>query len=316
MYLTPKRITPGSRVAIVAPASPFQSDELTESLDIIKELGLVPVLGENVKNIRTDGVHAASVIQRVDELMWAFSDQSISAVIVATGGYGSAGVLPYLDYDIIARSRKPLLGMSDITALNNGILKGARLISINGQSPNIRLDKGQRCMQADTESFRLTLRLMMSKNEWADRPFSINQFTPRTLSPGTATGHVVGGNCDTFTNLIGTPYLPDCEGAILFIEDVHKGGETLARQFLHMQMAGILDKISGVVIGQFADEPRPMMAKEPAIEDVLEEYFTDSVPCVYGYSFSHGDWTIPVPVGAECTMDATTGDVSFRFKMA
>lgn len=317
MFLAPKRLRQGSKLAIVAPASPFRSDELLESLDIIKQMGFVPVLGDNVRNVKSDRTHSATVIDRVDELMWAFTDPTIDGVIAATGGFGSAGVLPYLDYEAIQRSRKPLLGMSDISALNNGILAQARLISINGQSPNVRVDEGTSKTHADAESLKLALNMMMSDKEWGEEGFKINQFLPRTIVPGAASGHVIGCNAETFTNLFGTPYLPDPTGAILFVEDVHKDGEQLGRIFLHMQLIGVLDSVAGVVIGQFEDVPAKEDPKVPDVDDVLREYFGSiEVPCVYGYSFSHGDWTIPVPVGAQCDMDATTGKVSFRFKMA
>ncbi len=317
MYVSPKRLRRGSKVAIVAPASPFRSDEMLESLDVIREIGLVPVLGDNVRNVKSDRVHAASVIERVDELMWAFSDPTIDAVIAATGGFGSAGTLPYLDFDVIQRSRKALLGMSDISALNNGILAKARLITINGQSPNIRVDEGVEARDADAESFKMTLELMMSDHEWGEHPFKINQHLPRTIIPGAASGHVIGCNAETFTNLFGTPFLPDPNGAILFVEDVHKEGESMARIFLHMEMVGILDAAAGVVIGEFSDVPNKTDAKVPDMDDVLREYFGHlDCPVTYGYSFSHGDWTIPVPVGAQCEMDATSGRVAFRFRMA
>lgn len=311
-------LLPGDRVAIVAPASPFKSDELVEGLDIIREAGLVPVLGPNVSGLRAKNVHAASVEDRVDELNWAFNDPSTKGVIVATGGNGSAGVLPYLDYEAIARSRKVLVGMSDITSLNNGILARTGLISINGQSPNIRLNKGRKVYEEDVASMRRTLQFLMSSQPWCDRPFDDNLYLPRTISPGQAQGTIIGGNCDTFVHLLGTPFAPNMAGCILFIEDVHKDGAILSRQFLHLKLAGVLDCVAGIVIGEFWDVPKNADSDHPspAIEDVLEEYFADGPPCVYGYSFSHGPVTIPVPIGAQCSMDADTGQVSFQFAMA
>lgn len=304
-------------MAIVAPASPFKTDELIESLDIIKEVGLVPVLGPNVKQLRTFNVHAASVEDRVDELMWAFDDDSISGIIVATGGNGSGAILPYLDYELIAAAAKPLLGMSDITALNNGILARSDLITFNGQSPNIRLNEGRKIHDSDSESFRITLQLLMSGEAWDERPFAMNQYIPRVVSPGRARGRVVGGNCDTFVHLLGTEYFPDVKGGILFIEDVHKDGSALSRQFLHLKLAGVLDKVAGVVIGEFVDFMKSLDRDHPspAVEDVIQEYFSDGPPCVYGYSFSHGPMTIPIPIGSDCVMDADTGMVSFNFAM-
>jgi muramoyltetrapeptide carboxypeptidase len=316
MSIAPKRIRLGSNVAIIAPASPFKSDELAESLDVIRELGLNPILGPNVRSLHAESIHAASIQRRVREFMWAVTDPKVSAIVAATGGFGSAGILPYLDFDLIAKNRKPFLGMSDITALNNGILAQCGLVTFNGQSPNVRLSEGLRVTRADSESLRLVFELMMSGDEWLDKPFQINQYTPRTVCSGRASGHVIGCNSDTFTNLIGTQFLPDVEGAILFIEDVHKSGETIAREFLHLKMTGILDKVSGVVIGEFVDVPRKSDPKVPSVEDVIAEYFSDSVPTIYGYSFSHGDYTIPIPVGAQCDIDADLGVVEFKFRMS
>lgn len=320
MYLAPRQLRPGDRVAIVAPASPFKSDELHESIDVMREAGLRPVFGSNVKNLKSVNIYAAPLRDRIEEMMWAFTDDSIKAVFAATGGCGSAELLPYLDYEAIARSRKCLVGMSDITALNQGILARSGLISINGQSPNIRLDKGKRLRDTDTESLRMTIELMMSGEPWGTKPFDkMNQFIPRTISPGRVNGHALGANNDTFVHLLGTPFMPNIEGGILFFEDVHKNGESIARQFIHMKNAGVLDRLAGVVVGEFIDLGT-LDAEEhkvPDIPDVLIEYLgKGKIPSAAGYSFSHGEYTIPIPVGAMCDFDADSGVVSFRFAMA
>jgi muramoyltetrapeptide carboxypeptidase len=316
MISYPKRIKKGSRVAIVAPSSPVVTERLVEGLDVIREVGLIPVLGPCVRNLRSDGLHAASVEERVEEMNWAFSDPQISAVICAIGGMGSAGVLPYLDYNAIARSRKPLLGRSDITAINTAILSKSGLASISGQTPSIRVEKGQQTIELETQSFFNTLKMMMSDKVWGTKPLENNAYIPRTVSYGKARGRVIGGNCDTFSRLIGTPYMCDFEGAILFIEDVHKSGEVLAREFLHMKLAGILDAVAGVVIGEFQDSDKKVDGKVPSIEDVIQEYFSDGPPCVFGYSFSHGSIVSPIPIGADCELDADMGIVKFNFAMS
>lgn len=289
---------------------------MTAGIDIIREMGLDVVLGPNVRNLRSSDIHAAPVMERVDELMWAFTDPDVEAVITVLGGLGSGELLPYLDFGAIRASRKPLLGLSDITALNNGLLAGAGLISINGQYPSIRIDQGPLFRRLDEDSLRLSLKMMMSDAPWADVPFQVNQYLPRTVSPGKAQGHIIGGNLDTFCTLMGTPFMPDIDGGILFIEDVHKAGEQVARLLIHCKLAGVFDRIAGIVIGEFVDIPKKEDPKEPAMDDVILQYLSDGPPCVYGYSFSHGGWTIPFPVGGDCVMDADTGEVSFNFQMA
>lgn len=316
MILSPKRLRSGSKVAIVAPSGPPISDEVQVGIDIIRECGLEPVLGPCVKNLRSVASHAGSVKDRVDELNWAFSNPNVSAVIGAVGGEGAAAVLPYLDYQTIRKSRKAFLGMSDLTSINAGILTKAGLISFNCQTPSIRLDKGTKIMHRDSESFRAVLELLKSDQKWGDRPFAFNPYFPRTVSPGAGTGIAVGGNLDTFVHLIGTPYMMEPEGRVLFVEDVHKGGEEISREMLHLRLAGFLNRYSAVVIGEFEDVPFETGPKVPPVEDVIIEYFGSGPPCTYGYSFSHGPLTSPIPIGATTFVDADSGDVSFDFCMA
>lgn len=315
-YLAPKRLRPGSRVALVAPASPFRTDELIAGLDVVKECGLIPVLGANVRNLRSSDVHGAPLMQRAEELMWAFTEPGIDAVITVLGGIGSGETLPYLDFGRIRESRRCVLGLSDITALNNGILAGAGLCSVNGQYPSVRIDQGDYLRGTDSESLRFTLELMMNDRPWGDRPFQLNQLMPRTVSPGKARGHAIGCNLETLCTLLGTPFMPEVEGAVLFIEDMHKSGEAVARSLGHLRLAGVLDRVAGIVIGEFVEVPTKLEDKVPAIEDVIEQYFADGPPCSFGYSFSHGPMTCPIPIGAECSLDADSGEVSFDFSMA
>jgi muramoyltetrapeptide carboxypeptidase len=313
---SPRRLRSGSKVAIVAPSGPIVADEVQAGIDIIRECGLTPVLGPCVKSLKTTAAHAASVKDRVDELNWAFSNPNVSAVIGAVGGEGSAALLPYLDYDVIRASRKAFVGMSDLTAINTGILSKAGLISFNAQTPSIRLDKGQKIRNADSESFKLMLELLKSDQVWGSKPFDFNPYFPRIVSPGSAEGIAMGGNLDTFVHLIGTPFMPHPTGAVLFIEDVHKGGEEISREMLHLRLAGFLKAVSGVVIGEFEDVCSRTDPKVPSVEDVILEYFGSGPPCVYGYSFSHGPHTSPIPIGARTHVEVETGEVFFDFKMS
>ena len=314
--ISPRRLRPGSKVAIVAPSGPILSDEVQTGIDVIRECGLEPVLGPCVRALKTTASHAASVKDRVDELNWAFSHPNVSAVIGAVGGEGCAATLPYLDYDVIRRSRKAFVGMSDLTAINTGILVNSGLISFNAQTPSIRLDKGRKITEADSESFKLVLEMMKSDQIWGERPFHFSPHFPRLVSPGSASGIAVGGNLDTFVHLMGTPFAPDPEGTVLFIEDVHKDGIDISRELLHLRLAGFLSRTGAIVIGEFIDSDHKTSPKTPPVEDVILEHFEAGPPCTYGYSFSHGPHTSPIPIGARTHVDADSGVVSFDFRMA
>lgn len=220
-------------------------------------------------------------------------------------------MLPYLNYKQIRASRKVFVGMSDAISINSAMLTKSGLINICGQNLSIRLSEGNRSYEKDCESLRDTVELLMSDKPWFDKPFRANPFIPRVVSPGEASGHVIGGNIDTFVHLIGTPYLPPVDGAILFLEDTHKSGTELDRHIIHMKLSGILDRISGIVVGEFYASPNEVEPRDPSNEEVLIDHFSTGVPCVYGYSFSHGDVTSPIPIGAQCYMSSDTGVVSF-----
>jgi muramoyltetrapeptide carboxypeptidase len=315
MYISPRKLRRGSRVALVAPSSPFDAKEVMEGMDIMKEEGLIPVLGPCVKNLKSDNIHAAPVKDRSQELNWAFSDPSIEGVITTNGGAGSAALLPYLDYHMIRKTRKAFLGMSDTTSLNNGILACAGLITFVGQTPSIRLDKGTSIRNSDSESFRMTLKLLMSGEEWGTKPFNLNEGFPRTICPGTGEGFALGGNLDTFVHLIGTKYFPETSNSVLFLEDVHKSGTSIGRHLLHLQLAGIISQTNAVVLGEFAEVPKTSDQRTPSVEKAISEYFMSGPPCTYGYPFSHGPFTGPIPIGSHCYVDATEGIVNFQFKM-
>jgi muramoyltetrapeptide carboxypeptidase len=316
MYISPKRVRAGSKVAIVAPSATFSTQDVAAGMDAIREAGLQPVPGPCVKNLRTRSPQrAASFVERADELNWAFSNPNISAVITVRGGEGAAAVLPYLNYDMIRKSQKPFLGKSDNTSISMGLLCKSNLSSVSGRGASIRSDCGQDITESDYQSLKWTLELLMSDQAWGDRPLKYNQHFSRTVSAGAAIGPAIGGNVDTFSRLIGTEYMPDVEGAILFLEDVDESEVSLSRMFLHMKLAGILNKVNGIVLGEFV-KSNSKHAKNFVYENVIQEYFTQGPPCMYGFSFSHGNYTCPIPMGATTKMNADTGELTFDFQMA
>lgn len=316
MIVAPRRLNRGDKVAIIAPSSPFKSNELADGLDTITSHGLIPVLGPNVSNLNVFNIHAAPLSDRIKEFNWAFSDPDIKAVICATGGYGCAEILPHINYALVRKSRKIFIGMSDSTALNNALLMNSGLVNLNAQTPAISLDKGNKVYTSEIESLSHTLKLCMSNLPWGDRPFKINDHLPRTISPGNVVGTAIGGNLDTFCCLLGTQYLPEVGSPILFIEDVHKGSIAVARHLLHLKLAGIFDTLAGIVVGEFAEMPENKDERSPSMEDILLYYLGDlDIPVLYGYSFSHGAHTCPIPIGATTNLDATNRSLSFDFTL-
>src|SRR5438309_1914580 len=127
----PKRLTPGDTVGLVLPATAAATtDEIAFAKDQMEAIGLKVVIGKHAYD--RWGYFAGHDRDRAADINGFFADDAIAGVVCYTGGWGSPRVLPYLDYDLIARKPKVLISYSDITALLNAVHKKTGLITFHG----------------------------------------------------------------------------------------------------------------------------------------------------------------------------------------
>ena len=306
MLLRPMPLQRGDRVSVVAPSSPISSmTALKRAQRVFNRYGMELVWGKNITRLRSDCWHSAGWGERVDELHEAFADPDTSCVWVAEGGFSAVDVIPYLDYDLIHNSRKMFVGMSDVTVINGALLARAGLANFSG--PNIRCREE---FPRDPESLDLAIRMLMADKPWRSEPFSQMNRDARCVCPGIVKGPVLGGNMTLFTGLVGTPYIPDCTGAILFFEDTHAGGYEVSTNISRLELSGVLDKAAGVVFGEFTEKIN-RGDQDMCIEDAIVRKFRDKMPCIYGMNFSHGQTCAIIPLGTQATMDAENRSVVF-----
>ena len=179
----------------------------------------------------------------------AFADTSVAAIHAIRGGWGSARVLPYLDYDVIRRNPKVLIGYSDITALHMAINGKTGLTTFHGPIGLGRWDAWsvdyykRVVMNGESVTFS-------PKQGLSDRNSLVQtEFRVQTIVPGKARGRLLGGNLTVLTAILGSPYVPDFENAILFCEDVGEDFYRIDRMVTQLKLAGILGKIKGFVFG-------------------------------------------------------------------
>jgi muramoyltetrapeptide carboxypeptidase len=307
LYLKPRPLQRGDRISVVAPSSPISDmSALKKAERVFERYGMELVYGKNVTNLRSDCWHSADVQERIDEIHDAFMDETTSCVWAAEGGFSTVDVLPYLDFEMIRNSGKMFVGMSDITAINTALL--ARSGLANFSAANIRCRKE---FPRDPSSLDLTIRLLMSNKPWRAEPFSLADGEARCVCPGMVKGTAIGGNLTIFCGLIGTPYIPDCTGAILFFEDVHAGGYEVCTNLNRLELSGILDRAAGIVFGEFCKVVN-RGDQDICIEDVIVRKLRDRLPCIYGMNFSHGQTCAPLPIGCDAMIDAEDRRVAFR----
>lgn len=189
-----RRLKPGDRVALVAPASSFPPEEIPAGVAELRRLGLEPVLADGIFDKTT--FEAGSVETRVNGILKAWRDPDIAALIAIRGGYGSAQLLPFLDPEELIKARKALVGYSDITSLLTFYVRHG-LPAIHGPMVDRRFSKGPAAY--DEDSFR---RVLMQAEPAGD----LSPPQLETLRPGTATGVLAGGTLTQLMASMGTPW--------------------------------------------------------------------------------------------------------------
>ncbi|WP_454782810.1 S66 peptidase family protein [Legionella sp. WA2022007384] len=283
----PKPLKKGDTIGVVSPSSPLRAKSIDEGINYLQDLGFKIAFGSHFKE--EDRFLAGSDEHRAKDIMDFFKDPEVKAIIVSRGGQGSQRILPLLDYPIISNNPKILVGFSDTTALQLGILKRTGLISYSG--------------------YTLTLPF----NPLLEKTFLSCIFNEdytvqggEMIHSGKIKGELVGGNLSLITSLIGTPYQPDFKNKILLLEDVATEPYNIDRMISHLHLAGILAQVSGIVFGQFEN----CISKdetEGTIDDVINEWASCfKIPCLKNFPYSHGVNNCVLPIGSLVTLDASS----------
>jgi muramoyltetrapeptide carboxypeptidase len=308
--LRPARLKAGDSVGLVAPANAtFNSIDLDIARESLEALGLKVRVGAHLRD--RHGYLAGQDRDRAADINGFFKDASIAAVLPIRGGWGSARLLPLLDYEMIRRNPKVVVGFSDVTALLTALHARTGLTTFHGPNGMGRWDAYSleyvKRVLFDGEAVTFVNTPRASDN---------NVLTPtqnriRTIKAGTARGPLLGGNLSVLAGIAGSPYLPNWDGAILFLEDVGEAIYRVDRMLTTLKLAGILNRIRGFVFGT-CSECGPGDGGFGAL--TFEELWADhiaplNIPAWSGAMIGHGmpQWTLPV--GADVEIDAAAGSI-------
>jgi muramoyltetrapeptide carboxypeptidase len=307
--ILPARLSPGDTVGVVAPASAtFQTVDIAIARESLEALGLKVRIGTHV--LSRHGYLAGQDKERAADINTFFGDSDVRAVLPIRGGWGSSRVLPHLDYDLIRNNPKVVVGFSDITALHMGIQAKTGLVTFHGPNGMGRwdewsLDYFKRVVFAGEAVSMENPTKLSDRNALAQTEHRV-----QTITPGTARGRLLGGNLTVLTAILGSPYVPSFDGAILFLEDVGEDLYRVDRMFTQLKLAGVLERIRGFVFGTCAEcEPGEGFASL-TLEEILGDHIKPlGVPAWFGAMIGHQtpQWTVPVGIDAE--IDATKGTV-------
>jgi muramoyltetrapeptide carboxypeptidase len=304
----PGRLRPGDTVGLVNPAGavwdPVSIDVVTESL---AALGFRTKRGANLLARR--GYFAGTDEQRAADLNAMFADPEVRAIHCVRGGWGCARVLPLLDWKTIERSPKILLGYSDITALLLSLHAKTGLVTFHGPVGNSQWNPFnvgylKRVLQ-DAEAVTFA-----NVKEIGEDDLTQTENRTQTLRPGTARGRLLGGNLTVLTSLVGSGYLPDWDGCILFLEDVEEAPYRIDRMLTQLRLAGILQKARAVIWGHCTDCDPGEGFGSLTVTDVLQDHLLPlGIPVWSGAMIGHIERQFTLPVGMEVEVDATAGTI-------
>lgn len=305
--IKPKRLSAGDTVGLVLPATAaFEADEISFARDQLEAIGFKVKIGQHVYD--RWGYFAGHDRDRADDINRMFADDSVVGIVCYTGGWGSPRVLPYLDYDLIARHPKVIIGYSDITALINAIYKRTRLVTFHGPVGASTFDP------YTLDNFKRVVMTAQPAGLLAQPDKKPNELIDRTnrilkIVPGKASGRLVGGNLTMIASTMGTPFEVDPTGAIFFLEDVREELYRIDRMLSQLALGGKFDRVAGVVFGRCSqcDVKGPTFS----LEEILRDRFGSlRVPVISGLSFGHIDQKLTLPIGVMATLDGDAGTLT------
>ena len=310
--LKPRRLAQGQTIGLVAPASPCNERvQIDFAIETITSLGFHVKPGRHLYH--RHGYLAGHDQERAADINQLFADQEVDAIISLRGGYGSARLLPYLDYELIRNNPKIITGFSDVTAVLNAIYTKTGLMTFHGP-------------EAETTytPYRLTefkKVLMMPQGICAigsPPPFEggegkverENRLT--RIVTGKARGPLIGGNLTLLVDLLGTPFEPDFREKLLFLEDVGMTTDQVDRCMSHLWLAGKLQQVTGIIFGKFEDiSYLSTWAWRFTLEEVLAERCQElNIPALAGLMIGHFDDQTTVPIGCAAELDVGAGTLT------
>jgi len=302
--IKPPALRNGDLIGIVSPASPVDdSSKIEAGARYLESLGYRTIVGSHARE--KNGYLAGVDKNRADDLHQMFLNKDVRAIISVRGGYGTPRLLSLLDYSIIKRNPKIVVGFSDLTSLQCAIWKHARMITFHG--PMLASD-----MAGDIDPFTEEMFWKLVSSTKTLGSITIPANDQATLKTGRAKGNLLGGNLSLLVNLVGTPHCPDFRNSLLFIEEVGEEPYRVDRMLVQLRQAGIMKKASGFLAGQFADCVSKDSKPSASVSDLLAESAEMlGKPFLSNLPFGHVPSKLTLPVGLQASLDAGKRELRF-----
>lgn len=301
--ITPNRLAKNDLIALITPAStPGNILRVDQGRKFLEEKGYRTVLAPNAMKQR--GYLAGSDEERISDILWAFDNREVKAIISLRGGYGAGRLLPHLDYKLIKKNPKIFCGYSDLTTLQMAFFEKAGLITFSG--PMVAVDFGGKLSDYTVNNFFATV-----ANGWFGDVTSLYGTELDGNNKGSVEGIIAGGNLAVYCSMMGSEYLPDPEGKIFFFEDVSEPPYRIDRFLNQLRINGYFEKAAGFIFGKFT-EGDPGDGPTLTQSEVFEDYISMiNKPVITNFPFGHIDDLFTIPLGIRVKIDSNNNKVEF-----
>lgn len=306
--MIPKKLNKEDEIRIIAPScslSKVRSDIYDSALAFLQNQGFKATFSRNCREM--NAFQSSSVRSRVDDLHEAFADKNVKAVMACIGGFNANEILPYLDYELIKANPKILCGYSDITVLLNAVYAKTGIVTYH--APHLAalgfLNEREYTQKYFSECMMCEKLFVVKPSETA-RNYTV-------IQEGECEGEIIGGNLCTLNLLQGTPYMPDMNNKILFLEDDNIMGDYFVCEFDRnlqslLQVNGA-ESIRGIVFGRF-DESCKMT--EDMIKAIIKDKVSLDIPIIFGVDFGHVFPMLSFPIGGKVSISSIGNNVDIQ----
>ena len=290
-----KKLKPRSTIGIISPSYWIDENILKKTSKIFSDKNYKLVYGKSI--YAKDGPFAGSPKIRTDDIHSMFTDPSIDAIICARGGYGANKVIPLLDYELIKKNPKIFLGYSDITSYLISITQRSELVTFHGPMLSSYKDGFVEY------NFNQMINILSGKRD--AQIIAPKTMEPHILKAGNAVGPLWGGNLTLMINRLGTNDAYDTTNAILFLEDLNEYYYSFERMLIHLQKAGMLDNISGLIIGELINIKDEDISFSKSTDEIVMDICGEmDFPIVTNFPCGHGSYQATLPISLPVELQA------------
>lgn len=292
--LLPQALAPGDTIGLISPSShSTRPERIEQAVSYLEKHGYRVKPSQHLNRISTDPEIADR--EKLYDLHAMFQDPAVRAVICLRGGAGASRLLGAIDYELIRKNPKIFIGYSDITALSLAILANTGLINFSGPMLATELHDPTPCTEEHFWGMLTSPAYALSIRNCPAHRISV-------LRSGSAEGPLIGGNLTMLSSMIGTPFLPSLDGALLFLEDVNEASYRIDRMLSQLLNAGQLKGCRAILFGQFSNGGVQQEEEDRLLR--IFNYYADRSsyigPVITGLSYGHIADLMTLPVGAIC----------------